>query len=93
VNVKGGQHYTALHAAVKEGHEKIVRTFLEHGADVNAMGGYDGTPLYLAKKYGREEAIINLLLQYGAEDRPPIKWSYEEEIDWEDTDSRETVSD
>ncbi len=89
VNSKGGYYYTALHAAAVRGRESIVRILLEHRADVNALGNLRGTALFEAKMSGSSEAIINLLLQHGAEDRPPIELSSEEEIESENTDPEE----
>lgn len=92
VNAVGGCYYTALHAAVHGGSEDIVKIFLEHGADVSARDGEMGTALYAAKGRYTSQACVDLLLQYGAEDLPPIKEPSEEETDpeeedWEDTDS------
>jgi ankyrin repeat protein len=73
VNITGGLWYTALHGAVVEGSEPIARTLLEHGANVNARGGIWGTVLNTARFRRCNQACIDLLLEYGAEDHPPIK--------------------
>ncbi|KAJ6035948.1 hypothetical protein N7540_000227 [Penicillium herquei] len=44
----------------------IVKLLLEHGADVNAQGGWYGTPLQAAA-FGGYLEIVKLLLEHGAE--------------------------
>ena len=87
VNTTGGLYYTALHAAVDCNKEPIARILLEHGANVNARGGRWGTPLYTARRENYNQAWIDLLLEYGAEDHPPI-----EELSKRKTDSAGAVS-
>ena len=48
------------------GHEKVVQILLEHGADVNAHGGYSGTALYTASCEGHDK-IVQVLLKHGAD--------------------------
>ncbi|KAK7178294.1 ankyrin repeat domain containing protein [Paraphaeosphaeria sporulosa] len=44
----------------------MVKLLLEHGADVNAQGGYHSNPLYAASYEGREQ-VVELLLEHGAD--------------------------
>ena len=66
VNSRGGSCGTALHAAVKRNHLKIVQTLLKHGADVNALGQFGWTPLHFASRDGHLE-IGRLLLEHDAD--------------------------
>ena len=53
---------TALWAASKEGHAKVVKLLLEKGADVNVKDTTnDETALWIASKEGHEE-VVKLLL-------------------------------
>lgn len=54
----------ALFAAIREGHEPIVRLLLDNDADPNAMDSSYLTPLSVAIEH---EAIFRLLLQRGAD--------------------------
>lgn len=56
---------TALHAATAAGHKAMVVWLLEQGADVNAAGRLDHTPLATAFERQRLE-IFKLLLERGA---------------------------
>lgn len=64
---------TPLHALIVQqfshNDEKIekIRQLLDSGADVNALDEIKRTPLLLATFYGVEPAIIDLLIQYGAD--------------------------
>lgn len=71
INAKD-ENYTPLLFAIDFRLKNIVRMLLEHGADVNTRSGIYGSPLHRAKE-NKHRAIIGLLLQYGAEDHPPIK--------------------
>lgn len=64
---KGGRsrHWSALHAASKIGHERIVRMLLNKGADVNAKT-LSETALYTASENGHER-IVQILLEKGAD--------------------------
>lgn len=62
---------TALHFASYYGNVKAVKALLEHGADIDLHGGAPvGTPLMEAI-LGKSDAVIQLLIQKGAQlDRP-----------------------
>ena len=49
--------HTALIVASRFGHYKIVRTLLDHGAEVNAEDDYGFTALYWAKKNQKGKVI------------------------------------
>jgi ankyrin repeat protein len=87
VNITGGNYCTALHVAVLGYREPIARILLKHGADVNARDGSWGTALHTARRRTENQACIDLLLEYEAEDHPPI-----EEISELETDSAVAVS-
>lgn len=60
---------TALHAAVMRQHADIVRTLIEHGADVNARRG-DGRSVWtLAMRAGATD-VVSLLEEAGARPEP-----------------------
>src|SRR5687767_585567 len=44
--------YTALHRAAEQGREDVVAYLIEKGADVNAKGPLDWTPLHVAAQKG-----------------------------------------
>jgi ankyrin repeat protein len=48
---------TALIWTSEYGHETIVQTLLERGADINAQGGFYGNALYAASYGGHEKAV------------------------------------
>ena len=85
VNAKGGMYYTALLGTIvaywryKEKAVKIAKRLLEHGAEVNARGGKYGSVLFEARRRHVDQALIDLLLQYGAEELPPLQESSKEE--------------
>ena len=59
---------TALHAAVKSKSIETVRLLLENGADVNAPGNYEYTPLdYATNTRNPSVEIARLLLEQGAD--------------------------
>ncbi|OKL59227.1 hypothetical protein UA08_05906 [Talaromyces atroroseus] len=68
-NVRGRNGRTPLCAAVRKGHEDIVKLLLEDdNVDVNCRDRYGGqTPLTLAAMHGRE-TVARLLLETGAVD-------------------------
>jgi hypothetical protein len=55
-----------LHEAFQKGDEKTVHRLLKDGADVNAKGWYDETPLFCAAGWGHEK-VVELLLKNGAD--------------------------
>jgi len=58
----------ALHAAVKSKSIETVRLLLEHGADVNALGNFNLTPLkYASNTRNPSIDICRLLLEHGAD--------------------------
>ena len=66
VNTRGGHHVTALHAASRMNHLKIVQSLLRHGAEVNAQGPRGRTPLVFASECGHLE-VVRWLLERGAD--------------------------
>jgi hypothetical protein len=56
---------TPLYYAAEWGREDLVRRLLDHGADVNARGGDDGSALQAAAARDNE-AVVRLLLDHGA---------------------------
>lgn len=58
-------HDTPLHLAVLNGHAKLVKRLIHHGADVNVCNFREITPLHVAI-HERSEEIIRLLLKHGA---------------------------
>ena len=66
VSAWGGTLGTALHAASRRNHLKIVQSLLRHGADVNAPGLWGWTPLLFATDEGHLE-VVRWLLEHGAE--------------------------
>lgn len=57
---------TALHTALLNGHDTIVKQLLENGADINAASLMDNTALYKASLNGHE-AVVKRLLESGAD--------------------------
>ncbi|KAK3943389.1 ankyrin repeat-containing domain protein [Diplogelasinospora grovesii] len=62
----------ALYAAAAKGHIEVMERLLDHGVDINARGGRDGTALQAAALQGRPEAV-QLLLKRGANHAIPCK--------------------
>eukprot|EP00277_Geminigera_cryophila_P004209 CAMPEP_0179419202 /NCGR_PEP_ID=MMETSP0799-20121207/8464_1 /TAXON_ID=46947 /ORGANISM="Geminigera cryophila, Strain CCMP2564" /LENGTH=155 /DNA_ID=CAMNT_0021192641 /DNA_START=27 /DNA_END=494 /DNA_ORIENTATION=+ len=64
---RDGDGRTALHWAAANGHQDQVAALLKAGADANSACQYVGqTPLYMATRWRRAEAIRELL-QHGAD--------------------------
>ncbi|KAI0604755.1 ankyrin repeat domain-containing protein [Pyrenophora tritici-repentis] len=66
VNAQGGDYGNALQAASFGGHEQIVKTLLDKGADVNAQGRPYGNALQAASVEGHEQ-VVKMLLDAGAD--------------------------
>lgn len=63
---KNSQGQTPLHHAVQWSAEKIVKTFLQLKADVNAQCNHGNTPLILSI-YQSSDKVFDMLLEYGAD--------------------------
>ena len=61
VDAKGQDGYTALQYSCRYGHVDIVRTLVNHKANVNARTDNGDTPLTLAAKY-KHDNVVNALL-------------------------------
>ena len=61
MNAKDYAGWTALHEACNHGYLEIVRTLIEHGADVSVKGLDGDTPLHDAAVNGHEEITIALI--------------------------------
>ena len=66
VSAMGGPLGTALHAASRINHLKVVQSLLRHGADVNAPGVWGRTPLLFASVKGHLE-VVRCLVEHGAD--------------------------
>ena len=58
--------HTRLHKSAQEGHDAIVKLFLDHEADVNIRGWSNRTPLIQASARGHL-SIVRLLISRGAD--------------------------
>lgn len=56
---------TALHGAALNGHIEIVKTLIDHGADVNVIEGQRQTPLHCAARKGKVN-VVKFLVEKGA---------------------------
>jgi ankyrin repeat protein len=63
---QGGYYGNALHAAVYNGNQDIVRLLVERGADVNAQGGKYGNAARAAQSCGHSN-IVDYLVGKGAD--------------------------
>ncbi|KAI8497124.1 hypothetical protein Bbelb_250730 [Branchiostoma belcheri] len=57
---------TALHLASEDGHTRVVKLLIQHGADVGAKDKYGQTALHLASRHGRTW-VVEMLIQHGAD--------------------------
>ena len=64
IDVRNDRGFTPLHIASRASLEDNVLLLLEYGADPNARGQYETTPLHRAIK----AEIVQILLQHGADD-------------------------
>ena len=55
-----------LHLASREGHVEVVRTLIEHSADIAPRTKYGSTPLHQASGWDRME-VARLLIEHGAD--------------------------
>lgn len=56
-----------LHYACMYGKNKAAIMLIEHGADVNAKGGYNRTPLIYTATNGKSPELVKVLLENGAD--------------------------
>lgn len=54
-----------MHLAVICGHVKVVKMLIDSGANIEATGWNELTPLHYAAKEGHNE-VVKMLLQHGA---------------------------
>jgi len=54
-----------IHYAAQGGNPEVIRLLVQHGADVNAPSGEHMTPLQIAEKAGKKEAV-DVLKELGA---------------------------
>lgn len=66
LSARAGLLGNALQAAAYGGHEKVVQTLLDQGADINTRGGYFGNALQAAVWKGHEK-VVQILLDQGAD--------------------------
>ncbi|OUM56902.1 hypothetical protein PIROE2DRAFT_24817, partial [Piromyces sp. E2] len=57
--------WASLHLASRNGHEKIVKVLVEHGADLNIVNNENSNPLHLASRNGYEK-VVKVLVEHGA---------------------------
>ncbi|EAA66248.1 hypothetical protein AN1130.2 [Aspergillus nidulans FGSC A4] len=66
LNLKDFQGRTPLSHAASNGHESVVKLFLQHGAQADSKTDSGQTPLIFAVVHGHE-SVVKLLLQHGAQ--------------------------
>ncbi|KAH8976940.1 ankyrin repeat-containing domain protein [Lactarius hatsudake] len=59
VNAQAGPYGTPLHAALFNGHIKVAQLLRERGADVNALGAYERTPLHFVSEFAAAEWLLD----------------------------------
>lgn len=72
VKARNDRGLTPLHIAAAGGDVAVAEVLLHHGAEVNARSNIGTTPLYNATQFGAKEAVVALLLRYGAD--PASAW-------------------
>lgn len=78
INARGGEYETALGAAIRTGHEKVLRILVDAGANVNSVPGERDAPLEMAIEYGNE-TMLRILMDANADLNtscrlPPGRW-------------------
>ena len=68
-----GNHWSALHYAVFNGHLALARDLIARGAEVNAASPNGSTPLMMAAREGHEE-LAKTLLEAGGDPRAKNDW-------------------
>ncbi|KAJ5605614.1 hypothetical protein N7510_008395 [Penicillium lagena] len=64
-SIKVPTYDNALQAASSAGHKYVVQILLDHGADVNAKGGFYGSAVRAASAWYHKE-VVRMLLDHGA---------------------------
>jgi ankyrin repeat protein len=67
VNARGGRMVTPLVAALRRNHFRVADLLHGHGADVNARGRFESTPLHFVAFYHGFVDIMRWLLDHGAD--------------------------
>lgn len=80
VNNKNDKGETALHIAVKNKDEKLIKLLINKDASINATTNIKATPLHYAASYA-DEGIINILVKQGA-DINALDDNKEIPVDW-----------
>ncbi|MCG2589978.1 ankyrin repeat domain-containing protein [Rhodohalobacter sulfatireducens] len=65
INAQNNKGNTALHYAISEGNEEMVKSLIKLGANVNEMNAHYNTPLTIAIINERNQ-VVDILLQAGA---------------------------
>ena len=78
VNYKNGLGYSVIHHAISSGNAELVELLISKGADVNAKGQFDRTPLHFAGN----KSMAEILLAHGAyvdaqadQGETPLHWA------------------
>ena len=61
MDAKGQDSYTALHYSCRDGHVDLVRTLVNHKADVNVKTNSGDTPLHVAAQYSQYQVTMALI--------------------------------
>jgi hypothetical protein len=57
INAQGGEYSSALQAASREGHDKMVQRLIDARADVNTQGGHYGNSPQAASWGGHDKVV------------------------------------